>query len=155
VSWPNVPGAQAETGSGAMVKGCGSIKGCIAYIGISYTTQAQAAGLGTASLANKGGQSVAPSTSTINAALADFSSKTPPSGSQSLINGATGYPIINYEYAIVKTSQPSPAEATAVKNFLTWGITSGSSSKFLDPVNFVALPPNVVTIAKNLIAKIH
>jgi phosphate transport system substrate-binding protein len=155
VSWPNVPGAQAETGSGAMVKGCGAIKGCIAYIGISYTTQAQAAGLGTASLANKGGQFVAPSTATINAALAGFSSKTAASGSQSLINGSAGYPIINYEYAIVKAAQPSPAEAKAVRNFLTWGITSGSSPKYLGPVNFVALPPNVAAIARNLITKIH
>jgi phosphate transport system substrate-binding protein len=155
VSWPNVPGAQAETGSGAMVKGCGAIKGCIAYIGISYTTQAQAAGLGTANVANKSGQFVAPSTSTINAALATFSGATPASGSQALINGTAGYPIINYEYAIVKAAQPSPAQATAVKNFLFWGITSGSSSKFLAPVNFVALPSNVLAISKNLIAKIH
>jgi phosphate transport system substrate-binding protein len=155
VSWPSVPGAQAETGSGAMVKGCGAIKGCIAYIGISYTTQAQAAGLGTAKLANKSGQFVAPSTSTINAALATFSGSTPASGSQSLINGSSGYPIINYEYAIVKAAQGSTAQATAVKQFLNWGITSGSSSKFLGPVNFVALPSNVLTIAKNLIAKIH
>jgi phosphate transport system substrate-binding protein len=155
VSWPSVPGAQAETGSGGMVKSCGAIKGCIAYIGISYLSQVQAAGLGTAALASKGGQYVSPSPSTINTALAAFTSKTPASGGQSLINGPAGYPIINYEYAIVKTAQPSTAGATAVKNFLTWGITAGSSSKFLGPVNFVALPSRVQSIAKALIAKIH
>jgi len=154
ISWPNLPGATAETGSGAMVKGCGAIKGCIAYIGISYLSQTTAAGLGTASLANKSGKFEQPSTSTINAALATFSGSTPVSGSQSLINGTAGYPIINYEYAIVKTKQASSAEATAVKNFLTWGITSGSTSKYLTPVNFVALPSNVLTISRNLVAKI-
>ncbi len=154
VSWPSVPGATAETGSGGMVKGCAAIKGCIAYIGVSYLSQIQADGLGTASLANKSGQFVQATTSTINDALADFSSKTPASGSQSLINGAAGYPIINYEYAIVKTKQPSPAEASAVKAFLTWGITTGNTSKYLTPVNFVALPSNVLAIAKALIAKI-
>ena len=41
-----------------------------------------------------------------------------------------------------------------MKNFLTWGITTGSSAKYLTPVNFVALPSNVLSIAKNLIAKI-
>ena len=154
VSWPSVPGATAETGNGGMVKGCGAIKGCIAYIGVSYLTQTTAAGLGAASLANKAGQFVAPTTSTMTLALNDFASSTPASGTQSLINGKTGYPIVNYEYAIVKTKQPSSAEATAVKNFLTWGITSGSSSKYMAPVNFVPLPASVQTIAKNLIAKI-
>jgi phosphate transport system substrate-binding protein len=154
VSWPSVPGATAETGSGGMVKGCAAIKGCIAYIGISYATQIQADALGTAALANKSGQFVVASTSTINQALATFSGKTPASGSQSLINGTAGFPVINYEYAIVKTKQPNSAEATAVKNFLTWGITTGSGSKYLTPVNFVALPANVLAIAKNLIAKI-
>lgn len=154
ISWPAVPGATAETGSGAMVKGCGAIKGCIAYIGISYLSQAGAAGLGTASLANQGGQFEQPSTSTINAALATFSGKTPASGSQSLINGSAGYPIINYEYAIVKSKQASPAEASAVKAFLTWGVTSGTDAKYMTPVNFVPLPSNVQSIAKALIAKI-
>jgi phosphate transport system substrate-binding protein len=154
VSWPSVPGATAETGNGGMVKGCGAIKGCIAYIGVSYLTQTTAAGLGAASLANKAGTFVAPNTSTMALALNDFSSSTPASGTQSLINGKTGYPIVNYEYAIVKTKQPSSAEATAVKNFLTWGITTGNTSKYLTPVNFVALPASVQTIAKNLIAKI-
>jgi phosphate transport system substrate-binding protein len=154
VSWPSVAGAAAETGSGGMVKGCGAIKGCIAYIGVSYAKQAAAAGLGTALLANKTGQYVADTPTTINAALATFSSKTPATGAQSLIDGTAGYPIINYEYAIVKTAQSSGAEATAVKNFLTWGITTGSGSKYLDAVNFVALPSNVLSIAKALIAKI-
>jgi phosphate transport system substrate-binding protein len=155
VSWPPVAGSQAETGSGGMVKGCAAIRGCIAYIGVSYLKEVQADGLGTAALANKSGQFVQASAATIKAALATFSGKTPPSGTQSLINGAAGYPIINYEYAIVKTSQPSTAEATAIKNFLTWDITSGANAKYLGPVNFDALPANVLTIAKNLIAKIH
>jgi phosphate transport system substrate-binding protein len=154
VTWPTVPGATAETGSGGMVKGCAGIKGCIAYIGVSYATEVAKDGLGTAALGNKGGQFVSATPATISQALATFSGKTPASGAQSLINGTAGYPVINYEYAIVKTTQPSSAEATAVKNFLTWGITTGSSAKYLTPVNFVALPSNVLAIAKNLIAKI-
>lgn len=154
VSWPSVPGATAETGNGGMVKGCGTIKGCIAYIGVSYRTQAQAAGLGEGELANKSGQYEPASPSEISAALATFDTKTPASGAQPLIYGTAGYPDINYEYAIVKTTQPSSAEATAVKNFLTWGITTGSSTKYLTPVNFQPLPPHAAGIAKALIAKI-
>ena len=155
VSWPSVSGAEAETGSGGMVKGCAAIKGCIAYIGVSYLSETSKDGLGEASLANKAGQYTQPTGSTISAALATFSGKTPASGAQSLINGTAGYPIINYEYAIVNASQPSSAQAAAVKKFLTWGITPGSNAKYLTPVNFEALPSNVATIATNLINKIH
>ena len=154
ISWPALPGATAETGSGAMVKGCVAIKGCIAYIGISYQPQAASAGLGTASLANKGGQFEQPSTATINAALATFSGSTPADGSQSLINGGAGYPIINYEYAIVRSRQASPAGAAAVRAFLGWGITSGAGPRFLNLVSFVPLPPSVRSIARALIARI-
>ena len=155
VSWPSVPGAQAETGNGGMVKGCGAIKGCIAYIGISYRSQASAAGLGEGELANKSGQYEPASSKEISAALAQFDTKTPANGAQALIYATSGYPDINYEYAIVKSSQPSTAQATAIKNFLTWGITSGASSKYMTPVNFQPLPPHATSIAKTLIAKIH
>jgi phosphate transport system substrate-binding protein len=154
VTWPTVPGATAETGSGGMVKGCAAIKGCIAYIGVSYLKEATAGGLGQAALANKSGAFEQATTSTIDAALTTFASSTPASGTKSLINGTAGYPIINYEYAIVKTTQSSSAEATAIRNFLTWGITTGNTAKYLTPVNFVALPSNVLSISKALIAKI-
>ncbi len=156
VSWPSVPGATAETGSGAMVKGCGAIKGCIAYIGISYLAKTTAAKLGTASLANKAGKFTQPTSKTINTALAGFSGSTPPNGSQSLINTSVpkGYPVINYEYAVVKKMQSSAAVAAALKAFLKWTINTGSSSTFLAPVGFEPLPSNVKTIAENQIASI-
>jgi phosphate transport system substrate-binding protein len=156
VTWPNTPKTAAETGSGGMVTACGTIKGCIAYIGISYLSKTTAAGLGTASLLNKGGGYVQPTTSTINAALASFSGSTPPNGAQSLINttAAGGYPIINYEYAIVAKKQPSAAEASALKAFLTWTITKGATSDFLSAVGFEPLPSNVESIAKAQIASI-
>jgi phosphate transport system substrate-binding protein len=156
VTWPSTPKTAAETGSGGMVTGCGGIKGCIAYIGISYQSKTTAANLGTASLLNKGGGYEQPTAASITAALATFSGSTPASGSQSLVNttAAAGYPIINYEYAVVQKKQPSAAEASALKAFLTWTITTGSTSKYLSAVNFQPLPSNVSTIAKNQIASI-
>jgi phosphate transport system substrate-binding protein len=156
VTWPTTPKTAAETGSGAMVTACGTIKGCIAYIGISYQSKTTAANLGTASLLNKGGGYVQPTPAAVQAALATFSGSTPANGAQALINttAATGYPVINYEYAIVLKKQPSAAEASALKAFLTWTITTGSSSKFLSAVNFEPLPSNVQSIAKAQIASI-
>jgi len=156
VSWPAGAKQAAETGSGGMVTGCQGIKGCIAYIGISYLAKTTDAKLGTASLANKAGKYAQPTGKAINAALGGFSGSTPANGSQSLINTsvAKGYPIINYEYAVVKKAQPSAAVASALKAFLTWTITKGADTTFLAPVGFEPLPSNVNTIAQNQIASI-
>jgi len=153
ITWPSAPGALAETGSGGMLTACGSTKGCIAYLGISYLTKAQAAGLGTASLADKSGKFEAPTTKTINSALSSFPAA-PASGAESLINSSAGYPIINYEYAIVKKSQPSAAEAAAVKKFLSWVLTTGNSSTYLSAVGFESMPASTQTVAKNLVSSI-
>ncbi len=156
VSWPSGAKQAAETGSGGMVTGCQGIKGCIAYIGISYLAKTTAANLGTASLANKAGKFTQPTAKTINTALAAFSGSTPTNGSQSLINtsAAKGYPIINYEYVVVKKAQSSADVASALKAFLKWTVTTGSGSTFLAPVGFEPLPANVQTIAENQIASI-
>jgi phosphate transport system substrate-binding protein len=156
VSWPSAPGALAETGSGGMVTACGTTKGCIAYIGISYLAKTQAAKLGEASLANKAGKFTQATPKTITAALGSFSN-TPANGSQSLINTSDpkGYPIINYEYAIVKKAQPDATTASALKKFLNWTLTTGASTtNFLDAVGFLPLPSSVNSIAQTEINSI-
>jgi phosphate transport system substrate-binding protein len=155
ITWPSAPGALAETGSGGMVTGCGGAKGCIAYIGISYVAKATAAGLASAALANKAGKFVQDTPASVGAALASFPAA-PASGAEPLINtsAATGYPIINYEYAIVKKTQPSAAEASAVKAFLSWILTTGDSAKNLSTVGFVALPSATLSKAQSLVSSI-
>jgi len=155
ITWPTVPGALAETGSGGMVTGAGGAKGSIAYIGISYQAKATAAGLASAALANKAGKFVQDTPASVGAALASFPSA-PSSGAEALINtsAATGYPIINYEYAIVKKTQPSAAEASAIKAFLSWILTSGDSAKNLATVGFAALPSSTLSTAQSLVSSI-
>lgn len=153
ITWPSAPGALAETGSGGMLTACGQTKGCIAYLGISYLTKATAAGLGTASLADKSGKFQAPTTAAITSALASFAAPSA-SGAESLINSSAGYPIINYEYAIVKKTQPSAAEAAAVKKFLAWVLTTGNSSTYLSTVGFLPLPASAKSVATTLASSI-
>jgi phosphate transport system substrate-binding protein len=155
ITWPSAPGALAETGSGGMVTGCGGAKGCIAYIGVSYDAKAAAAGLASAALANKAGKYVQDTPASVGTALASFPAA-PSSGAESLIDtsAATGYPIINYEYAIVKKTQPSAAEAKAVTAFLSWILTTGDSAKNLSTVGFVALPSATVSTAQSLVSSI-
>jgi phosphate transport system substrate-binding protein len=157
VTWPSVSGALAETGNGGMVTGCAATKGCVAYIGISYLSKTTAAGLGQAMLLNGAGQYEAPSATTISAEAAAETSKTPANETLSMINAnaSGGYPIINYEYAIVNTKQTSGAVAEDIRAFLYWTVHTGQSgTSYLDAVDFQPLPSSVVTLTDNQIAKI-
>ncbi len=157
VTWPSVPGALAENGNGGMVSGCKATPGCVAYIGVSYQSQTQGS-LGEAQLQNKSGNFELPSPSTIGAEAASFASSTPASGAISLIYGPApdGYPIVNYEYAIVNKTQSSATVAQAVKSFLAWCLDPryGESHTYLDPVNFQPLPSSAIQVAANLLQQI-
>jgi phosphate transport system substrate-binding protein len=157
ISWPSVSGSLAETGNSGMVAGCQANKGCIAYIGISYLAKTQAAGLGEAYLKNASGKFLQPTPSSIKAGAAAFTSKTPANETISMINGpaATGYPIINYEYAIVNTKQSDGAQAQDIRAFLHWIVHEGQdATTYLDPVEFQPLPSSVATQSDAQIAKI-
>ncbi|MGD0748899.1 MAG: phosphate ABC transporter substrate-binding protein PstS [Acidimicrobiales bacterium] len=147
VPWPNAPGALGETGNSGMVSGCKATPGCVAYVGISYLTQTLQAGLGYAALQNGKGQYELPTATSIAAEAASFVKKTPASGTISLIYGpaAGGYPIINYEYAIVSTNQQSSSTAKNVRSVLEWAVSPkyGANSSYLSQVDFQALPTKV------------
>jgi phosphate transport system substrate-binding protein len=156
VAWPTVRGAQALEGNSEMVSGCRATAGCVAYVGISYLSAALAGGLGEAELANTAGRYELPTAASISAAVASFVSSTPVTGTISMVNGpaAAGYPIVNYEYAIVASRQPSAAKARDLKAFLHWAVTSGNSPRFLNGVRFQPLPASVVTLSDQQIARI-
>jgi phosphate transport system substrate-binding protein len=157
VNWPTVSGAIAETGNGGMVSGCGTTKGCIAYIGISYLAKTTSAGLGQAELKNGAGQFLAPTPTTISAEANALTSKTPANETLSMIdaNVPGGYPIINYEYAIVNTKQTNGTVAEDIRAFLYWTVHTGqSATSYLTAVDFQPLPASVVTLTDNQIAQI-
>jgi phosphate transport system substrate-binding protein len=156
VNWPKVAGQQQEDGNANMVAGCKATPGCLAYVGISYLKGALADGLGEAELVNAAGNPELPTAPAIKDALASFVSLTPSDETISLIDGPApdGYPIINYEYAVVSTSQPSAAKASALAAFLTWAITSGNNGTYLDQVGFGPLPSALVTLGEQQIKEI-
>ena len=158
VSWPTVTGAVAAQGNGGMVTACKANPGCVAYIGISYQAQSLSAGLGYAALKNEAGNYELPTQATFSDEAAGYATKTPASGTLSMIYGSAtdGYPIVNYEYGIVPTKQPSALDAQAVKAVLAWAIdpSNGNSPTYLDQVGFVALPSQVEAISAKLISKV-
>jgi phosphate transport system substrate-binding protein len=156
VSWPAAPGAVAGAHTAGELSACEAHPGCVAYNGISYLTQALADGLGDAELANAVGTYTLPTPDAINASVQAFVSITPPNETISLINGpaAAGYPIVNYEYAVVSTRQPDPAKARELRDFLTWVISTGNSATFLAPVGFQPLQPTVAALDRQQICQI-
>jgi phosphate transport system substrate-binding protein len=156
VGWPPVPGARAETHNTGMVAGCEATPGCVAYVGIAYLTSATAGGLGYASLRNALGNYEAPTPKSIGTAVGSFVSTTPVNETISMVDGPalTGYPIVNYEYAIVSARQRSAAKARDIKAFLHWVITAGNMSQYLDQFRFQRLPASIVSLSDAQIAKI-
>ena len=156
VAWPPVPGARAETHNSGMVAGSEATPGCVAYIGITYLTSAANGGLGYASLRNALGAYEAPAPKTIGTAVAGFVSTTPVNETISMVDGPalTGYPIVNYEYAIVSTKQRSAAKARDIKAFLHWIVTAGNAPQYLDQFRFQPLPASIVSLSDAQIAKI-
>ena len=153
VAWPRRPGALGATGSDAVISSVKSAPGAIGYVGVSYLSQVINATEGEAALGNSAGSFVLPTARAIQAALASFTN-TPASETISLINGsaAQAYPVVNYEHAVVNTSQPSATRAQDLRAFLTWAVTSGREQ--LGQVNFQPLPSSIVTLSDTQIAEI-
>jgi phosphate transport system substrate-binding protein len=156
VDFPGVPGALGENGNGAMVTGCVENPGCVAYIGTGFRDQAKEKGLGEAQLGNSAGNFVLPDAKSIQAGAAAFTPQTPKNQAISLINGSApdGYPIVNYEYAIVNASQQDAATAQTLQAFLHWTVTDGNDASFLDKIQLQPLPESVVKLSIAQIAKI-
>ena len=156
VTFTGLPGTLGENGNGGMVTGCATIPGCVAYISVSFLDQASQKGLGEAQLGNASGQFLLPEPKSIQAAAAGFASQTPANEAISLINGpaADGYPIVNYEYAIVNSNQKDAATAQTLQAFLHWATTDGNNASFLDTVHFQPLPAAVAKLSDAQIATI-
>lgn len=159
VSWPAVQGGIGAEGNPGMVNAAKGTPYSIAYIGISFKKATDGAGLGEAMLENKDGKFVLANNTTVSAAVSEMSSKTPADERVSLIfaPGPQSYPIINYEYAIIKAKQPSAETAKALRNFLTWALDpkGGSASSYMEAVSFVALPDSIVKLSQKQISSIQ
>ena len=159
VSWPPVSGGLGAVGNPGMVTALQGNAYSIAYIGTSYQEAIEKAGLGIAMLKNRDGKFVLPTAKTAAAAAGQMVSKTPKDERISLIfaPGPESYPIINYEYALVKSKQPSPATAAALRSLFEWAIsrTGGNAPHFMEAVHFVPLPDSVAKLSMAQISQIQ
>ena len=160
VAWPAKVGAvPPKQGNSGIEADCASVVGCVAYIGISYLHQATTDRLGYAALENAAGGFFLPTdAASVIAAVKPFVPAIPANESISMVNGPApgGYPIVNYEYAIVPDHYASPTTARDVKAFLHWVITTGNAPAYLGGnIMFQPLPPEVAYLADVQIARIR
>jgi phosphate transport system substrate-binding protein len=158
-NWPAVSREQSATGNGGMVEALASTPYTVAYVGISYLNQLEKDHMGYAALGNRAGHYVLPTEGNIIAAAKAMVPSTPKDERVSLIYapGPQSYPIINYEYAVVRQTQSDATVAGAVKAFLLWAIApnGGNQAKFLNAVHFLPLPPSVHALSRDQINRIH
>jgi phosphate transport system substrate-binding protein len=151
IAWASVPAAQADNGNSGMLTACNQTSYSIAYIGVSYLAQAISDGLGNAALKNLAGNFVQLTTANVATAVNAQYASTPPNEKLSMVfgPGATSYPIVNYEYALVDQTQANPTLAADIQALLWYATLPqyGQSAYFLNQVGFVPLPNSIAQLS--------
>lgn len=144
VTWPAVTGEMAMSGDPGMISGMSSTPGSIGYLGISYVPEGLQKGLGEAALKNKAGKFVKSDQTTVRSAVAHGATKLPKNLVATLTDepGAESYPIVAYDYMIVKSQQTDSEKALAIRTFLAWAISpsGGATEANQSAVGFQPLP---------------
>jgi phosphate transport system substrate-binding protein len=149
IKWPST--AHAAAGNGGVATVVKSTPGAIGYVDFST---AQASGLSAASVENKSGKFVAPSTTAASAAAAGVTvasdltfhavwASTDP----------TAYPITYQTWDIVYAQQPNATDAALLKAYL--GFLLGQQGQaLLEPLHYATLPSNIDSMATAQLSQI-
>jgi phosphate transport system substrate-binding protein len=149
IKWPST--ARAASGNGGVAQVVKSTTGAIGYV--DYST-AEASGLTAASVENKAGKFVAPSTTAASTAAAGVTvasdltfhavwDSTDP----------TAYPITYQTWDIVYATQPNANDAALLKAYL--GFLLGSQGQaLLAPLHYAPLPSNIDSMATAQLSQI-
>jgi phosphate transport system substrate-binding protein len=135
VEWLTGVGAKGNEGVTAQVL---QTEGAIGYIEYGY---AKSQGIPVASLENKSGNYVAPSTESAQASLAAV---TLPENLRAFISdpeGADSYPIVTYTW-ILANQDFDDTKVAAFKELINWSLTEGQA--YADELGYVPLPSAVV-----------
>ena len=149
IKWPST--AHAAAGNGGVATVVKTTAGAIGYV--DYST-AQASGLTSASVENKAGKFVAPSTVAASAAAAGVTVK--PDLTFHAVWASTdpaAYPITYQTWDIVYATQPNATDASLLKAYL--GFLLGQQGQaLLAPLHYAPLPNNIDQMAVAQLSKI-
>ncbi len=136
VEWPTGIGAKGNEGVTAQIL---QTEGAIGYIEYGYAKQQN---IPAASLENKAGKYIAPSSESASKALGAV---TLPENLRAFINdpeGADSYPIVSYSWILAYQNYDNGDKLNAFKEVINWSLTDGQA--FAEELGYIPLPDNVV-----------
>ena len=147
INWPaSSRGGSGNAGVSQIVK---STPGAIGYVDYA---DAKASGLVFASIKNKDGQYVAPSTTAASAAASQASVKPDLTFSAIWAPGATSYPITAQSWVLVYQTQSDANTAKLLQAYI--GYLVGDGQQLLTNLGYAPLPANIDQMAKSDLSKL-
>jgi phosphate transport system substrate-binding protein len=147
INWPS--GARAGNGNGGVAQIVKTTPGAIGYVDYA---DAKASGLSFASVKNKDGSFVAPSSSSASAAGQTVTLAPNLTFAAVWSSGATAYPITYQSWVLVYEKQSSASTTKNLKAYL--GYLLGDAQKLLPSLGYAPLPSNIDQKAKAQLSKI-
>jgi phosphate transport system substrate-binding protein len=147
IKWPST--ARAGSGNGGVAQIVKSTPGAIGYVDYA---DAKASGLTFASVKNKAGSYIAPSTASATAAAQNTTVKPDLTFSCIWAPGAQSYPITYQSWDLVVQAQSSKSNAANLKAYI--GYLLGDGQKLLPTLNYAPLPANIQQMAQAQLSKI-
>jgi phosphate transport system substrate-binding protein len=147
INWPS--GAHAGNSNGGVAQIVKTTPGAIGYVDYS---DAKASGLTVASVKNKDGSFVAPSSSSASAAGKTVTVAPNLTFAAVWSSGATAYPITYQSWVLVYQKQSSASTAKNLKAYI--GYLLGDGQKLLPGLGYAPLPSNIDQKAKAQLSKI-
>ncbi|HEU5419394.1 MAG TPA: phosphate ABC transporter substrate-binding protein PstS [Streptosporangiaceae bacterium] len=147
INWPAT--SRGGNGNGGVAQIVKSTPGAIGYVDYA---DARAAGLTFASVRNKAGHYIAPTTKSASAAASQATVAPNLTFSAIWASGASSYPITYQSWSLVTQAQPSQGNARMLKAYL--GYLLGPGQKLLPRLNYAPLPASIDQKARAQLSKI-
>jgi phosphate transport system substrate-binding protein len=149
VNWPVGLGGKGNEGVAGLLK---QTPDSIGYVELIYAIQNS---LPYGTVKNSSGEFIKASLAGVSAAAAGAAKSMPEDFRVSITNppGKEAYPISSFTWLLIPAQIQDAAKKTAIKDFLTWMLTSGQ--QFCEPLAYAKLPKEVVAKEQKAIALIQ
>jgi phosphate transport system substrate-binding protein len=125
--------------------------GAIGYVELAYAIQNK---MPQATLQNAAGKFISDAPGGVRAAAAAKPGVSPANFSIVDMKCATCYPIAGYSWVVVYQSPQDKAKGKILQQILTW-LSGSDAQKIAGGLDYVPLPENIQTLARNTLAKMH
>ena len=149
VNWPVGLGGKGNEGVAGLLK---QTPDSIGYVELIYAIQNS---LPYGTVKNSSGEFIKASLAGVSAAAAGAAKSMPEDFRVSITNppGKDAYPISSFTWLLIPSQIQDPAKKAAIKDFLTWMLTSGQ--QFCEPLAYAKLPKEVVAKEQKAVALIQ